>query len=183
MNAWQKLGLSVCLDLSEEKVEESFRRVSEGAHPDAGGELGRFEEIREARDLLRDDFLRLEAWLELQGVELTHSGVISPEVGEMFVRVNEVTQGVDDWFAARVTKSSGLGRALSQKEGLEWKAQVEELIGVVAEWQEKAVMAFVSLEEDLVVSNALKVRDELGFLRKWHALLQGCFGRIWEGLI
>lgn len=183
MNAWEKLGLPVCLVLEQEVVEQKFRELGEGLHPDVGGEAGRFEELREARDLLRDDFRRLEAWLRNRGVEFAHSGGVSGEVGEMFVRVEEVNRGVDAWLQEGNEKSSGLGKALWQKEGVEWKGRVEALLQEVAEWQERVVAGFAELEEGFEEGKALAVRSELGFLRKWKAGLQGRFARLWEGLV
>lgn len=183
MNAWQKLGLPVCLSLEAENIEQCFRQASEGAHPDAGGEAGRFEELREARDVLRDDFRRLEAWLHFKEVELSHSGVVSPEAGEMFVKVNELTTGVDHWLAQGAAKSSGLGKALWQKEGFTWKARLEVLQEEVAEWYERTVADFAAVESNLDFEKALLIRGELGFLRKWKASLQERFGKIWEGLV
>ena len=183
MNVWEILGLPISLVLSPETVEEYFRTASEGSHPDAGGKAGEFEAFREARDLLGDDFRRLEAWLEVQGVEIAHSGAVSAEVGEMFVRVNELTTGVDDWAEAGSTKASGLGKALWQKQGFEWKARLEELLDELAKWQEKEVATFEGLEESLDFAKALSVRATMGFQRKWRASLQERFGKIWEGLV
>lgn len=183
MNAWQTLGLPLSLSLSDEDLDAHFRAASEGAHPDAGGEGGRFEEVREARDRLKDDFLRLEAWLLEKGVTLSHSGAISPRVGEMFAQVDALTQGVDAWLEEGATKSSGLGKALWQKEGFAWKTRLDERLQTIAEWQQEAVAQFPDLEAEEDFRKALIVRGELGFLRKWKASLQERFGKIWEGLV
>lgn len=186
MNAWEQLGLPVQLAVSADKIEEQFRAVSEGAHPDAGGEAGEFERLREARDLLKDDFRRLDHWLELKGVEVSHSGAVSEEIRTMFGRVNEVTTGVDTWLEKGGKVTSGLGKALWQKEGMEWKTRLEVLLDEVAEWQERVVATFFQLEADFSMGdagNCLKARSEMGFLRKWKQQLQTRYGRIWEGLV
>ena len=186
MNAWEGLGLELRLALTAEDVEEAFRKASEGTHPDAGGEAGEFERLREDRDHLKDDFKRLELWLEVRGVALTHSGAVSDEVGAMFGRVNEVTAGVDAWLEKGEKVNSALGKALWQKEGFAWKIRLEELLGEVGEWQERVVGQFARLESQFSLeepSACLAVRGELGFLRKWKQQLQVRYGRIWEGLI
>ena len=183
MNAWQVLNLPICLVLEPEEVDRQFREASEGVHPDAGGEKGRFEELREARDLLRDDFRRLEAWLKVKGVEVEHSGEVSSKVGEMFMRVDEVNRGVDAWLLEGSGKSTGLGKALWQKEGFAWKIRVEELLQEVADWQDRVVAGFADIQQSVNIDKALKLRSEMGFLRKWKAGLQGRFGRLWEGLV
>ncbi|MGJ8723532.1 MAG: J domain-containing protein [Roseibacillus sp.] len=182
MNAWEELGLPVGLVVAPEEVEEAFRKKSEGAHPDSGGEVGEFERIREARDLLRDDFQRLELWLDLQGVERAHSGAISERVGAMFGRVSEATKGVDAWLEKGAGVSSSLGKAVWQKEGFGWKTRLEELLQEVNDWQEGVVGLFVEIGEG-EVDKALEVRGELGFLRKWKHQLQARYGKIWEGLV
>ena len=182
MNAWKELGLPVELVLTLEDIEEAFRKQSEGAHPDSGGEVGEFERFREARDLLRDDFRRLELWLDLQGVERAHSGAISERVGTMFAKVSEATSGVDAWLEKGAGVTSSLGKAVWQKEGFGWKAQLEELLQEVGDWQSDVVERFCEVGED-GVDRALELRGELGFLRKWKHQLQGRYGKIWEGLV
>lgn len=186
MNPWAELGLAPRLVISDDEVEAAFREVSTGSHPDAGGRLGEFERLREARDLLRDEFRRLEAWLGFYGVELTHSGAVSEEVGAMFLRVNEVTAGMDEWQKRGEEVSSGLGRALWQKEGFVWKERLEVLLGEVTSWQEGVLGRFSEAEEDGGggdFSKGLALREELGFLRKWRAELQRRFGPLWEALV
>ena len=186
MNAWEELGLPVKLAIGAEEVEASFREVSQGAHPDAGGEAGEFERMREARDLLKDDFRRLDLWLEVKGIERAHSGAVSQEVGVMFGRVNEVTTGVDEWLQKGEGVTSGLGKALWQKEGFGWKARLEEVLSEVDVWQQRVVDEFSQLEglpASEVEGESLAMRGELGFLRKWRLQLQARFGRLWEGLI
>ena len=182
MNAWEVLGLPVDLVLAPEVIEEAFREKGEGAHPDSGGEAGEFERVREARDLLRDDFRRLELWLDLKGVERAHSGVISERVGEMFAKVNEATMGVDGWLEKGTEVSSSLGKAVWQKEGFGWKTRVEGLLQEVGDWQAGVVERFCEIEGSSV-DKALEFRGELGFLRKWKHQLQGRYGKIWEGLV
>ena len=182
MNAWEELGLPVALVLAPEEIEDAFRRKSEGAHPDSGGEVGQFERIREARDLLRDDFRRLELWLDLKGVERAHSGAISERVGAMFARVSEATSGVDTWLEKGAGVTSSLGKAVWQKEGFGWKTRLEELLQEVGDWQTGVVGRFGEIDSD-GLDKALVLRGELGFLRKWKYQLQGRYGKLWEGLV
>lgn len=186
MNWWEALGLPVQLVLAEEEVEKAFQQKSAGAHPDAGGEQGEFECLREAHDGLRDDFRRLDAWLRFHGQEIAHSGVITPAVGEMFTRVSVVTGGIDEWLERQGQTSSGLGKALWQKEGFRWKQQLEDLLEELAEWQQRLQDEFTNAEQAGVVGDyepALALRSELGFLRKWKLQLKERFGRIWQGLV
>lgn len=184
--AWDELALSPGLALSRETIEDAFRVASAGAHPDSGGASGAFERVREARDTLLDPTQRLTQWLLLYGVETAHSGTISDEVAAMFARVGEVTDGVDAWSTKSAGMTSGLGKALAQKEGFEWKARVEALQSEVADRQAALQESFGALEraaESGDFAKALLVRSELGFLRKWQRELQVRFGKIWEGLI
>ncbi|WP_411844663.1 hypothetical protein AAFN60_11555 [Roseibacillus persicicus] len=186
MNHWEVLGIPVQLAVASAEVEAAFRVASEGAHPDAGGERGQFERLREAYDGLRDDYQRLEQWLRVHEVAVAHSGAVSEEVGGMFARVSEVLAGVDDWLGKGGAVSSALGKALWQKEGFAWKSRVEELLQEVNDWQERVTASFSKLEEQARLGEfeeALRVRGELGFLRKWKAQLQSCYGKLWEGLV
>ena len=182
MNAWEELGLPVGLVLAPEEIEDAFRKKSEGAHPDSGGEAGEFERVREARDLLKDDFRRLELWLDLKGVERAHSGAISERVGAMFGKVSEATTGVDAWLEKGEGVTSSLGKAVWQKEGFGWKTRLEELLQEVGDWQASVVEMFSEIG-DGEVGRALELRGELGFLRKWKHQLQARYGKIWEGLV
>lgn len=183
---WDELALPARLQLSSSEIEEAFRKQSSEAHPDGGGAAGDFEKIREARNALLDPASRLTNWLQLHGIEPTHSGAISDEVAIMFTRVGEVTSGVDRWSEKCTTMTSGLGKALSQKEGFQWKEQVEALQEEVSVWQRKLEDRFPELAlgaESNDFRQAVAIRNELGFLRKWQRELQVRFGKIWEGLI
>ncbi|MDP0490858.1 MAG: hypothetical protein Q7Q71_07405 [Verrucomicrobiota bacterium JB023] len=183
MNAWEALGLKPRLALADGELEEKFRERMKGAHPDAGGGEGEFEAVQQARDLLADPGRRLEAWLKARGVEISHSGAVPPEVGEMFMRVGTATSGVDQWLEKGKATSSGLGKALWQKEGFQLKESVEQLIGEVEEWEERVTSRFALIEEQGDNEAALLARGELGFLRKWKAELRGRYGKLWEGLV
>ena len=182
MNAWEELGLPVGLVLKPREIEEAFREKSEGAHPDSGGKAGEFERLREARDLLQDEFRRLELWLDLQGAERAHSGAISERVGTMFAKVSETTAGVDAWLEREAGVATSLGKAVWQKEGFGWKMRVEGLLQEVDDWRTGVVAQFSEMSASKV-ERALELRGELGFLRKWKHQLQGRYGKIWEGLV
>lgn len=184
--SWDQLALPLRLDIAKEEIEGAFRERSAAAHPDGGGSAGEFEKIREARNALLEPASRLTQWLECHHIEPTHSGIISNEIGKMFERVGTVTQAVDAWSGKGTKITSGLGKALWQKEGLQWKEQVEVLLNEVSDWQASLVESFPELQraaEENTFEKAIATRNELGFLRKWQSELQSRFGKIWEGLI
>jgi curved DNA-binding protein CbpA len=184
INFWDELSLPLRLDLTQNEIEAAFRDRSKASHPDAGGAQGDFERLREARNALLDSARRLELWLKIHDVELSHSGSIANEVAIMFARVGEVTAGVDAWSEKSV--ASGLGKALWQKEGWAWKERVESLQTEIGEWRERLENDFKRLQanaENGEFAEAIQVRNELGFLRKWQSELQARFGKIWEGLV
>ncbi|MBK1834015.1 hypothetical protein [Roseibacillus ishigakijimensis] len=186
MNVWEALGLPVTLDLTAERIEDAFREASHGVHPDAGGQAGDFERLREARNDLLDECRRLELWLLLNEQKLGHVGRVPERVGEMFLKVNQLVEAVDQWMEEGSLKSSTLGRALWQKEGFRWKENVEALIAEVDAWHQEAVADFGRIEEEAgkqEFTRAIERRVDLGFLRRWRTQLQTRYARMWEQLI
>ena len=181
---WEVFGWPVSLQLDEARLDEAFRELSQKLHPDAGGKVGEFERLEEAKQCLEQPARRLEAWLNFHGVRSGHSAAIPSEVGEMFVRVGEITQGVDDWQAS--PKVSGLGKALWQQEGLKWKTRLEALMDEVTEREKGLVEELPNLEEAATQNEferALEVRAEFGFMAKWRTSLRKSFGCLWEDLV
>jgi len=181
---WEVVGLSKSLSLDETSLEARYRELSKALHPDAGGNEADFSKLQEAKAILESPGRRLDAWLKTQGIETERTMVVTESVGQMYGRIDELTRGVDGWAAK--PKMSGLGKALWQKEGLEWKSRLEESIDELTAWENRLGEELSELDKangDGVNERVVELRAEFGFLTKWQAGLRERFGKIWEALV
>lgn len=183
---WELLSLPLALNLSQEDIVNQFRTLSKQKHPDAGGNQGDFERLREAHDTLKHPLARLDAWLVLHKIEIPHTGAVTEKVGQFFLHVNEAKTSFQQWQAKRPNAESALAKAIWQKEGFQLKSQLENLTGQVDDWEEQLIAQFSHIQEETLQGQnklALQNRSELGFLKKWRQELQACYSQLWEGLI
>lgn len=179
MNAFETLGLTPRLVITDEAVRDAFREAGKLAHPDAGGALDAFARLREAFDTVASPSRRLRHWLELRGITLESRGAVAPSVIDLFAEIGAVTQRAENLIRRRDEAKSALGRAILETETQSCREAVERAIMIV----ESAIAG----ETALFPEYECGLRDEiettatfrnLAFLEKWRHTLRGLFSRL-----
>jgi hypothetical protein len=180
VNAYQCLGIEACLVISDDALGNAFRAAGKLTHPDAGGEIGDFEAMRQAFEMLASPSKRLKHWLELQGITGQDRGSIDDGVMGLFAEVSEVTQRAESMVRKREDAKSALGRALLEPETQLCREQIERAISTVEKSVQEICATFPTLETDLEGrgDTAFRMVRNLAFLEKWRAGLRSCFARL-----
>ncbi len=179
-NAFDCLGLQLCLVLSEEMLREAFRAAGKQAHPDGGGADGEFTALNEAFSILASPARRLRHWLEMRGLTVETRGTIDTALMDLFSQVGTITQRAEILIRRRDEAKSALARAMLEAETQICREELEAAIATVEAWITRECGVFPELEksENLDVEAASKVARNLVFLEKWRVGLRSCFSRL-----
>lgn len=179
-NAFQRLGLEPCLEISEESLREAFRAAGKEVHPDAGGGEGEFAALREAFAVISSPSRRLKHWLEWRGTPGDDRGSIDDSLMDLFTEVGAVTQQAEAIVRKREEAKSMLVKAMLEGEIQLCREAVERAISRVETviGRECAVFPAYEAAADLDVQAASKVARNLAFLEKWRAGLRASFSKL-----
>ncbi|HEV8544119.1 MAG TPA: DnaJ domain-containing protein [Verrucomicrobiae bacterium] len=189
MDCFARLELRRQLWIDPETLKQNFLRLSAERHPDKaqGAEQKReaekeFAALNEACNTLRNTRLRLQHFLELEGVpKAPHVQSVPPAALEFFSRVAEITKRADELArekraaASPMIKVQALTKALACAETV--RALQAELAGQIrkteAELQSLATSGQVQPPLSPATVNTLQSAvATLGFLERWNAQLQ-----------
>ena len=100
--------------LDEERVKETFHRLSRERHPDQADASGDFAELNAAQATLRDPKARLRHLLALEYPHVAVSGPadVPAPLAELLFPIHELLRKIDTFLARRVAASGALARAL-----------------------------------------------------------------------
>lgn len=179
-NAFETLGITPTLVISDEELRTAFREAGKSAHPDAGGGDESFARLCQAMDVLSSPSRRLRHWLELRGVEIDSRGAVDPALMDLFGSVGEVTQRAESLIRRREDAKSALGLALLERETHLCREAVEDSIRKVdrAVAAECGVFPVVANAERIDIGAVSKTVRNLAFLEKWKAGLRALFSRL-----
>jgi len=186
MNPFLVMGLPERLVLDLAVLDERVRDLAKSAHPDVGGDVASFEEIRRSGDLLKNPELRLKSALEVAGVDASERGVVPSELMDYFSPVAGILEEVGEFVSERGKAVSALGKAVLDVKVPVLKGRLEELIGKLAEIEEGEVARFVVFDQ----RGWSECGEEMGachrallFVGKWLAQLREATGKIFEALL
>jgi curved DNA-binding protein CbpA len=179
-NAFQRLGIAPCLEISDEALREAFRAAGKNVHPDAGGGEDEFAKLREAFAVVSSPSRRLKHWLEWRGTPGDERGSIDDSLMDLFSEVGAVTQQADAVVRKRENAKSALVQAMLESEIQLCREAVERAIARVETMIERACTVFPEYETRLTldVEAASKVARNLAFLEKWRAGLRTSFSKL-----
>lgn len=175
-NAFEMLGLPVCLGFEEDEIRAAFRKNAGDSHPDSGGDPEEFARLQSAEKTLLSPVGRLREWLKVHGVDSTARGTISSSVMDRFQRVAEVGNAAEAAIAKGDAATTALTRALAEVELMKQRDEVKEMLAEIGEEIQLRVKSFGQLEEDF--EEAAVLLRELTFLEKWQVTLKALYGRL-----
>jgi len=185
MDPFEKLGVERALALDATMLEDRYRELSKIHHPDSGGKVGEFEEVRKAFELLKHPAGRLKLALERENSGGSQ-GLVPNKVMDFFGPMAEVMQSVDGLLAKRITAKSGLGRAMIDAQVPVLKKKVEELAEDLGKIEADLVGRFAEFDE----RGWSECQEEMGevargltFLEKWQAQVRVATGKLFEALL
>jgi curved DNA-binding protein CbpA len=179
MDAFEVLGITRRLNLSEEELRAAFREAGKRVHPDAGGDEAAFAELQQAFATLLSPSKRLKHWLLLQGHSGDDRGTISPEVMDLFSPIGGIVQQADSLIRKRSGARSALGLALLENETQTCREAIEGGIGTLETAIASQVAGFPAIEAGKTPPDqAGQQARNLAFLEKWRASLQERFARL-----
>jgi hypothetical protein len=179
-NAFERLGITPCLVISEAALREAFRAAGKLGHPDAGGEVGDFRELQEAFSLLLSPARRLQQWLIWRGFSLDSRGSINPALMDLFGEIGTVTQRTEAHCRKRDDVKSVLGIAMLEGETQLCREAIEAAISKVESSITRECQCFAGWEalEPIDADTATEVSRNLVFLEKWQASLRAGYSRL-----
>ncbi len=113
--------------LDEERVKETFHRLSREQHPDQADATGDFAALNAAQAALREPKARLRHLLALEFPHAAVSGPASvpPALAALLFPVHELLQKIDAFLARQAAAAGALGKALLAGEQFELREQAE----------------------------------------------------------
>ena len=177
---FETLGLERRLDLEEESLRTRYDERCREVHPDAGGEAGEFDAVREAYACLSSPMRRLRHWLELAGVEVVEGGSLPGSVVDRFGEIGTLLRETEELAKRHGSARSALGRSVVEAEGLALQVRLGEVRGGV----ESAIGELVALFAEFEAAGARAVGEEaaetaraLAFLEKWEGQLRAAWAQ------
>ncbi|MEM7698616.1 MAG: hypothetical protein AAF236_09465 [Verrucomicrobiota bacterium] len=104
-----RLDLPESLDLDPERITSSWREASQDPDPRSDDERS---SLNQARETLTDPVARLEHWLELRGVTVTHAAGLSAELLGLFEKVGPVLSEADQIVTKFKQAESAIAKAV-----------------------------------------------------------------------
>jgi curved DNA-binding protein CbpA len=176
MNAFESLGLEVCLVISSEEIRDAFRARAAAAHPDGGGDEAEFAALREAREVLESPAKRLREWLRANGIEADARGSITGELADFFQRVAETGAEAEAAIKAAAGAQSALAKGMAEVRLMGAREKAKSLLSEI----EAGIDARVALFPDIEAgeSDAGTAMRDLVFLEKWRGSMRSLYGRL-----
>lgn len=175
-SAFALLGLDERPLVEADEITRRFDAAALTAHPDRGGEAGRFAELEEARQVLSDPARRLRHLLALAtGAEAARGpGEVPAVIGEAFTRATAVCAAADAMLAKQAAATSAVGKAMLAGPMLQVRDEVEEWLASLAELRAAADAALERFDADWMAGarpiEALRDLAQIyAFVGRWTA--------------
>jgi curved DNA-binding protein CbpA len=176
MNAFERLGLGVRLDLSEDEVREAFRKKAAEMHPDSGGVEKDFLELQIAQEVLSSPARRLKEWMAARSIEVDARGRIGAGLVDLFQKVAETGNAAEAAIKVGAGAQSSLARAVAEVKLMGERERVKALLAEIAGEIVERISAFPGIEAGEVDPG--EVMRDLVFLEKWRASMKSVYGRL-----
>ena len=174
------LGLPLGLSLSPAAIEQATREAARDCHPDSGGNPRDFAAIQQAGECLASPAGRLQHWLECHDIPIEGRGSLPSDLMDTFGRIGPILQRSDACARRRAAARSTLALALTEREALACREEIEIAITAIDSRIRALCEVFPELEAN-PSSNAPRSQEllrSLRFLEKWRASLRAAFARL-----
>lgn len=176
MNAFEKLGLEVRLEISAAEIREAFRARAADSHPDGGGDEAEFTALREAQEVLESPTKRLREWLRLKGIEADRRGTIAGQLVDFFQKVAETGVQAEAAIKSAAEAQSALAKGIAEVRLMGEREKVKALLSEIEAEISVRVMLFSEIERGK--SDAATAMRDLVFLEKWRGAMRSLYGRL-----
>lgn len=176
MNSFERLGLPVRLEISEEEIRDAFRTRAAEAHPDSGGDEGAFAALQVAQEVLLSPARRLREWLNANGIAAEERGTIAGEMVDLFQEVAERGAKAEAAIKAGEKAQSALARGMAEVRLMGEREGVKDLLARIESEIRIRAQVFPEIEEGKTEA-AIVMRD-LVFLEKWRGAMKSLYGRL-----
>jgi curved DNA-binding protein CbpA len=176
MNAFERLGLGVRLDVSEEGIREAFRKNASVMHPDSGGDEKGFSELQNAQETLLSPARRLKEWMLAKGIEADARGQIGVGLMDLFQTVAETGNRAEAAIKVAGGSHSVLAKAMAEVKLMAERERVKALLAEIGEGIAGRVAQFSGIEAGEVDPGT--VMRDLVFLEKWRVAMKSVYGRL-----
>ncbi len=172
-NYFEVLELPCSLLLDESAVESSWEAATREDHPDISG--NDTTDANQARNVIRDPVTRLEHWLALKGVESRRDQSISPDLMDLFAKLNPILTEADSIIDRLKNASSSLGKAMLAREAASIQLRIQKTLGEIMALKQSIIEQFGDYEiagESADYTAPAEGLAQLKFLRKWEQQVQ-----------
>ena len=168
-NYFEVLELPCSLLLEPSVVESAWEAATREDHPDISG--NDTTDANQARSVLADSVARLEHWLTLKGVEPRRDQSISPDLMDLFAKMNPILADADAVIEKLKKSSSALAKALLAKEAASAQVKIQNSLGEIMTMKQAIIEQFGEFEtagESGDHTAASEGLAQLKFLKKWE---------------
>ena len=170
-NLFDVLDLPQSLLVEPSSVDSAWDRATRSQHPDVSEserDDAAVSDANQARSVLSDPTSRLEHWLTLRGVEARRDQLISPELMDLFTKLNPVLTDADSVISRLQKASTALAKAMLAKEAANVQLRIQEILGKIMAMKLAVTERFEEFEKAGDYSSASEGLGQLKFLKKWE---------------
>lgn len=170
-NLFDVLGLPRSLLVEPSAVEAAWEKVTRSDHPDVSETERDAADANQARNVLADPVTRLEHWFALHEVELRRDQSISPELMDLFAKLNPVLSEADAVIAKMKKASTALAKAMFAKDTAAVQLKIQELLGEIMSMKNQVIGRYAEFEKAAETGDFTEASESLAqlkFLKKWE---------------
>lgn len=170
-NLFDVLDLPRSLLIEPSAVEAAWEDVTRNDHPDVSDTERDTADANQARNVLTDPVTRLEHWLALHEIELRRDQSISPELMDLFAKLNPVLSEADAVIAKMKKASTALAKAMLAKDAAAVQLKIQELLGEIMSMKNQVIGRYGEFEKSAGAGDFTEASESLAqlkFLKKWE---------------
>lgn len=170
-NLFDVLDLPRSLLIEPSSIESAWERETRSDHPDVSETDSDTVDANQARTVLTDPVSRLEHWLALHDVAPRRDQSISPELMDLFGKLNPVLSEADGLISRLEKTSSALAEAMLAKEAAAVQTKIQNALGEMMVMKQAVIGRFEEFEAAAEVGDFASASEglaQLKFLKKWE---------------
>ena len=117
-NYFSVLGVSQSLTLETAEIDSAWQALTRATTENSESASEESSETHQARAVLSDPVLRLEHWLEIQGIEKKRGESMEPDLMDLFSTIHSALEKADSVLSKHKKATTALAQALLSKEAV-----------------------------------------------------------------